>query len=146
MANPSSPRAVVDSNVWVSGLITPGGTPGRVLEAVRDGQIDAVASWELAEEIVEVLRRPAMRRYGVTEGDIEAVLAVLGPLLPDVDVAVELRDPDDAPVIAAALAGRAPVIVTGDRDLLDDANLVAWLAERGQTVMMPADVLAVLHR
>ena len=117
-----------------------------MLEAIRGGRIDAVASWELAEEIVEVLRRPAMRRYGVTEGDIEAVLAVLGPLLPDVDVAVELRDPDDAPVIAAALAGRAPVIVTGDRDLLADADLAAWLAVRGIVVMTPAAALATVDR
>jgi len=117
-----------------------------VLEAVRDGRIDAVASWELAQEIVEVLRRPAMRRYGVTEGDIEAVLAVLGPLLPDVDVAVELRDPDDAPVIATALAGRASAIVTGDRDLLDDENVIAWLAARGITVMTPAEARAAVDR
>jgi putative PIN family toxin of toxin-antitoxin system len=117
-----------------------------VLEAVRDGRIDAVASWELAQEIVEVLRRPAMRRYGVTEGDIEAVLAVLGPLLPDVDVAVELRDPDDVPVIAAALAGRASAIVTGDRDLLDDENLVAWLAARGIAVTTPANALRTVAR
>jgi putative PIN family toxin of toxin-antitoxin system len=117
-----------------------------VLEAIRDGRIDAVASWELAGEVVEVLRRPAIRRYGVTEGDIEAVLAILGPLLPDVDVAVELRDPDDAPVIAAALAGRASVIVTGDRDLLDDADLAAWLAVRGIVVMTPAEALATVDR
>ena len=101
-------------------------------------------SWELARELVEVLRRPTILRYGVTEADIDDVLAVLGPLLPDVDVAVEVRDPDDAPVVGAALAGSADVIVTGDRDLLDDETLVAWLAERGVAVLTPAEVLARL--
>jgi len=62
----------------VSGLIAPAGTPGQLLEAVRDGRVEAVVSWELAREIVDVLRRPSIRHYGVTEGDIDAVLAVQG--------------------------------------------------------------------
>ncbi len=115
-----------------------------VIEAVRRGRIDAVASWALAEEIVEVLRRPAMRRYGVTEGDIEELVEVLGPLLPDVDVTVALRDADDAVVIAAAIAGRAEVIVSGDRDRLDDVDLATWLDKRGIAVMTPAEALAML--
>jgi predicted nucleic acid-binding protein len=49
-------------------------------------------------------------------------------------------------VIAAALAGRAPVIVTGDRDLLADADLAAWLAVRGIVVMTPAEALATVDR
>jgi putative PIN family toxin of toxin-antitoxin system len=113
-----------------------------VLAAVRDGRIEAVVTWGLAEEIVEVLRRPSIRRYGVTEGDTEEVLLVLGALLPDADVSVELRDPDDAVVVSAALAGRASVIITGDRDLLDDEGLVAWLADRRVVVMTPAEALA----
>lgn len=120
--------------------------PGAVLDAVRTGVIEPVASWELAREIVEVLRRPAIRRYGVTEADIDDVLAVLGPLLPDVDVAVEVRDSDDAPVVGAALAGAAEVIVTGDRDLLDDPALRGWLAVRGIEVLAPAEVLARVER
>ena len=62
-------RAVIDSNVWVSGLIVPTGVCGRVLDAVRLGHIEAVASWALAEEIVEVLRRSRIRRYGVTKAE-----------------------------------------------------------------------------
>jgi predicted nucleic acid-binding protein len=66
---------------------------------------------------------------------------VLGPLLPDVDVDVDLREPDDAPVMAAALAARADAIVTGDRDLLDDADLRGWLIARGIELLAPADLL-----
>lgn len=122
------------------------GSPGLVLRAVRDGGLEAVVSWDLAAEIVEVLRRPVIRRYGVTEGDIDELLVVLGPLLPDVDVSVDRRDPDDAPVVSSALAGRVGAIVTGDRDLLDDPSLIAWLAERGIAVLTPSEMVAAIGR
>jgi putative PIN family toxin of toxin-antitoxin system len=139
-------RVVLDTNVWVSGLIVPSGPPGRVLDAVRRRELEPVVSWELADELVAVLHRPAIRRYGVTEGDIDDVVALLGPLLPGADVAVEIRDPDDAPVVAAAVAGNAAAIVTGDRDLRDDPALRAWLASRGVDLVTPADLLALLDR
>jgi predicted nucleic acid-binding protein len=98
-------------------------------------------SWELASELVAVLRRPAIRRYGITEADIEVVLEVLGPLLPGVDVADEVRDPDDVVVVGTALAGSAAAIVSGDRGLLDDADLRGWLAARGVEVLTPTALL-----
>lgn len=133
----SGVRAVVDTNVWVSGLIVPDSQPGRVLRAVRDGRIDAVASWALAEEIVEVLRRPKLSRYRISEDDIATVLVLIAPLLPDIDVVVPSRDPDDQPVVAAAVAGRARAIISGDRDLLEHRELRAWLSERGIDVLTP---------
>jgi hypothetical protein len=139
-------RVVVDTNVWVSGLIRPDGVPGAVLEAARIGLIEPIASWALADELVDVLRRPSIRRYGVTEGDIEELLTVIGPLLPDVDVTVEVRDPVDASVVAAAVAALADAIVTGDRDILDDDRLRAWLADRSIEVLAPAELLEGLRR
>ena len=112
-----------------------------MLDAVRRGELEPIVSWELARELSDVLRRPEIWRYGVTEPDVEAVLAVLGPLLPDIDIAVEIRDPDDAAVVAAAVAGAADAIVTGDRDLLDDDDLRAWLAALGIEVLTPAEAL-----
>jgi len=52
-----------------------------------------------------------------------------------------LRDPRDAPVVAAAIAGHAEVIVTGDRDLLEDEELRAWLTVRDVEVLSPAELL-----
>ena len=55
-----------------------------------------------------------------------------------------VRDTDDAVVIAAAIAGQAEVIVSGDRDLLDDLALLEWLGKRGISVLAPAEALAAL--
>jgi uncharacterized protein len=134
-------RVVVDTNVWISALIVPDSRPGDVLGAVRGGRITPVASWDLAEELVSVLRRPKLAHYAVSEDDVEDLLALLGPLLPSVDVAVEIRDPNDAPVVAAALAGDAEAIVTGDSDLLGDAVLRTWLSDRDVEVLSPAALL-----
>ncbi len=119
--------------------------PGQIVEAVRGGRIVAVASWDLAEEITEVLRRPAIARYGVTEADVAALLLLLAPLLPRVDVQVPIRDPADAPVVAAALAGGAEAIVTGDRDFLDDETLLAWLAQHDVVVRTPAELMSAIE-
>jgi predicted nucleic acid-binding protein len=61
--------------------------------------------------------------------------------LPHVDVDVTLRDPHDPPVVAAAVAGHADAIVTGDADLLDDEPLTSWLAERGIEILTPAELV-----
>jgi putative PIN family toxin of toxin-antitoxin system len=122
-------------------LIVPDGPPGRVLAAIRSGEVEPLVSWELVEELVDVLRRPALARYEITERDIADVLVLLAPALPTVELDVPIRDPDDAPVVEAALAGAAEAIVTGDGDLLDDADLRGWLSERGIAILTPAELL-----
>ena len=119
-------------------MIRPQSAPGEILRAVRSGQIEPVASWELVKEIVEVLRRPRIQRYGVTDVDIGDIVAALEPFLPVIDVEVAIRDPNDAPVVASALAGRAEAIITGDLDFLDDPALISWLGTRGVAVFSPA--------
>jgi putative PIN family toxin of toxin-antitoxin system len=137
-------RVVVDTNVWVSGLILPDSTPGLVIQAVRDRRVTAVASWDLGEELALVLRRPKFRRYRISDADVGEVLALLAPLLPAVEIDLPVRDPKDAPVVAAALGGRADAIVTGDRDLIDDHDLRRSLNDRGIQVVTPRELLALL--
>ena len=134
-------RVVVDTNVIVSGLIDSRSPPGRVLEAVRQRVVEPVVSWQLAGEIARVLSRPKVRRYGVTDSQIDRTIAALGPWLPDVELSVDIRDPSDAPVVAAAIIGGADAIVTGDRDFLDDDDLRSWLRERGIEVLTPRQLL-----
>ena len=114
-----------------------------MLAAVRRGEIAPVGSWELAQELVDVVRRPKLRQYEIRDEDVGELLLLIARDLPEVDVEVELRDPDDAPVVAAAIAGGAEAIVTGDRDLLDNVELRAWLLERRVALLSPAELDAL---
>jgi putative PIN family toxin of toxin-antitoxin system len=98
----------------------------------------------VAEELADVLRRPRLQRYEIEQQDIEDVFRLMASALPTADLDVRIRDPDDAPVVAAALAGSADLIVTGDTDFLSDAGLCTWLADHGIRVTTPVDLLALL--
>jgi predicted nucleic acid-binding protein len=117
-----------------------------VLDLVRRRALEPVVGREMAAEVVEVLRQPAIRRYGVTEADVADVVALLEPLLPAGDPAALPSDPDDIPVVAAALTGHAAAIVTLDRDLLDDVDLRDRLAVHGIEVMTPYELIDRLDR
>ena len=114
------------------------------MDAVHARRLRALASWSLAEEIIDVLQRPAVRELGISQEMVTEVLLLLAPVLPDVESPVPSRDPEDARVVSSALASGAAAIVTGDRDLLDDAPLRALLAERGIEVLTPAELLGRL--
>ena len=131
----------------MSGLILPDSAPGRVLDAIRSRQLVPVTSWELAEEIVEVLRRERLRdRYGLSEEDVQDVLMLLGPFLPSVETDPPVRDPTDRPVISAAVTAHVEAIVSGDRDLTEAGPLKEWLAARGIRVLTPSEALRSLGR
>ena len=109
-------RVFLDTNVLVSAFATrgsgadvlavvlaghrliAGGLVLRELQRVLAGKIGLPG--EIAGEIVSFLRREA------------AVVAVAAD-----SFEIEVRDPDDTEILAEAIAGRADVMVTGDRDL-----------------------------
>jgi putative PIN family toxin of toxin-antitoxin system len=88
------------------------------------------------------VRRPKLRRYEISDEDVADLLVLIARELPEVDVDVEIRDPADAPVVAAAVAGAARAIVTGDADLLENDDLRAWLRTRDIELFRPAEFIA----
>lgn len=133
------PRAVVDTNVWVSAVLNPAGSPARILEAFASGRFDLVTSEPLLAELADVLRRPRIvRRYRIDEDEVTRLLALLRTRATLVDVHGEItlcRDPDDDAVIETALRGGADALVTRDEDLSRVPDLEAGLRQLGVEIL-----------
>ena len=116
-------RAVLDTNVLVSGLLGPKGPPRQILDAWLKGRYKLVLSLYLVDELAHVLSYPRIvERVRLTPEELEAVLAALlsqAELTPGkLQLPGVTRDPKDDPVVACAVEGQADYIVSGDQDLL----------------------------
>ena len=111
-------RIVLDTNVLISGVFF-GGTPGRILEAWRDGRVVPVLTPEIIEEYRRVGETLAARYGDMGLKPILDLLLSEGVFLVDQPLPGPVsRDPDDDKFLAAAVASGAPVVVSGDTDLL----------------------------
>ena len=124
-------RVILDTNVFISGVFF-GGLPARILGAWRDARIQPVLSAEILEEYQRVGQILGGQYPGV---DLEPFLTLLAvhaeiveaPALPQPVSA----DPDDDKFLACAVAAGVAVIVSGDKDLVDQSG---W---RGVRVLRP---------
>ena len=108
-------RAVFDTNVIVSGFLSPDGPPGRIVEWLRSGAVQAVLDDRIAAEYAEVLARPVFQLPAV---EVDIVLAAIRARAFWVEAAAGQRagglpDPDDAPFLECARTAGVP-LVTGN--------------------------------
>lgn len=118
-------RVVLDTNVFVSSLLSTQGLPAQVLHAWREGRYMLVTSPPIIAEIVEVLESPRIsKKYLIGQEDIEHLVDLLktDTILVPGRAAVKgsvPQDPRDEIFLACALDAKADCIVSGDRHLLD---------------------------
>ena len=116
-------KAVIDINLFVSGVISKKGNPARLLQLWYDRAFLVVISDRMVEELGRVLRYPHIRnKYNLKDEEIEQAVGTVKKfaiVLPDViELDVVKDDPDDNKVLACALAVKADYIVSGDSHLL----------------------------
>lgn len=118
-------RVVLDTNVFVSSLLSTQGLPAQVLHAWREGRYMLVTSPPIVAEIVEVLESPRIsKKYLIGQEDIEHLVDLLktDTILVPGRAAVKGSvppDPRDEMFLACAIDANADCIVSGDRHLLD---------------------------
>ncbi len=111
-------RVILDTNVLLSGLISSGGVPVRLVDAWLDHRYVLVSHTIQLDELREVTRRDNIRarlkpaEAGRLINQIKAIAEMVDHLPP----VERSRDPRDDFLLALSEAGKADLLVTGDKD------------------------------
>jgi len=108
----------------VSAALSPSGTPAKLIEAARAGQLALVVSVLLIAELDDVLARERIsaRLDAAALGRLRRVLAE-APLVEDPAAEAVSRDPADDYLIALARTSAAECLISGDKDLVSLVGL-----------------------
>lgn len=111
-------KLVLDTNVLISGIFWTG-QPNQILIAWKSNRFKLVISPEILEEYRRV-GEELSRKYNQIDINpiIDLILLSSEIVIPPKLRLSICRDPDDDKFITCALAAKAAVIVTGDKDLL----------------------------
>jgi putative PIN family toxin of toxin-antitoxin system len=116
--------AVLDTNVVVSGLISPHGPPGRILGAMAGSAFVAANDARIVSEYEAVLARP---RLGIDRSDREQFLALFMRWSLAVVPAVydeAMPDESDREFVEVALGARAVIVTDNGRHYPEDERVV----------------------
>src|SRR5215469_16526698 len=98
-------RVVIDTNVIVSGILNPHGSPGRIVNALLSEAITALHDERILSEYREVLLRPV---FGFSSSDVEVVLDFVesaGEHVSAEPLSLILPDRNDLPFLEVASSG-----------------------------------------
>ncbi len=110
-------RLVLDTDVVVAAMRSPGGASAAILNAARLGRTTILASVPMALEYEAICRRLEHQiAAGLSETEVDifvnAVIAMAEPVETHFLWRPQLRDPGDEMVLEAAVNGRADALVT----------------------------------
>ena len=130
-------RAVIDTNILVSALLTPDGVSAQLIAAIRSRVLTPVVSEIILAEYAEVLNRPKFGFANKLTGSLLEDMKGLALFLNSQSISLQdLPDPDDAPFIAAAITAACPVITGNSRH---------FPLELGIEALSPSNALARLQ-
>ena len=110
-------RIVFDTNIFISALVSPGRQAATALVRITEGSDQLLISRPIVDETLTVLRN----KFDWEDerlAQAAELLAKIGESLATTKRIQLLKDDPDNRILECAVAGRADLIVTGDRELL----------------------------
>lgn len=133
-------KVVLDTNVVVSGLLSPFGAPGEIVRMVASGALEICYDARILSEYRDVLLRPKFAFDQVHVDYLLDQIIACGYVVGSKPLVERLADPDDESFLEVTLAGEARCLVTG--------NLKHFPAKKRQGVMVisPAGFIDVYRK
>jgi len=130
-------RVLVDSSVIVAAVARPG-VCTQFLDELVDGHV-----WLVSDFILDEVARKLREKFNIPQAVIAETIDRFTKLGERVEAAVipsgECRDPEDIPILGAAVGGDADLLVTVDKDLLE------LRAFRGIPIVKPGEAFRRLR-
>ena len=129
---------ILDTNVLLSGLISPRGTPASLVAAWLDHRFTLVSHSLQLDELREVSRRDKIRQLirPSEAGRLVNQIAAIADMPAELPTVERSPDPRDDFLLGLCEAGGADWLVTGDKD-----DLLA-LKSQGRTKIVTAGAMA----
>jgi len=134
-------RVILDTNILLSGILSPLGAPAKLLYAWERKIFTLVACDALIAEFRDVAGRPFFRarlRASVAEL-LAAGLRDFSFYCRDLPSSPIAPDPKDSYLLAMAEAGQADFLVTGDKELL------SLRRHKSTRIITPAAMIEILR-
>ena len=131
-------RIVLDTNVLVSGLISPAGPPGRIVDLVLPGKLFVLHDDRILAEYRKVLAWP---RLQIAANEASTILDLIehdGFLVSAPPLPLTLPNPDDLPFLEVAVAGAASSLITGN-----ERHFIPTKGQHSVAVLNPVKVLSI---
>jgi len=107
-------KLVLDTNVLVSGLLTPFGPSGEILRMVFSGELTLCLDARILAEYTDVLKRPKFKFNWEHTSVLLDFIKQYGQFTSSAPLQNRLPDPDDEPFLEVAIASRVVSLVTGN--------------------------------
>ncbi|MFH0984153.1 MAG: putative toxin-antitoxin system toxin component, PIN family [Candidatus Omnitrophota bacterium] len=107
-------KVVADTNVLISGLLTPHGPPAEIVRMVLNGNLRVCYDLRILDEYREVFARPKFDiSHGLSANLLEQIRAS-GESANTQPLSQPLLDPSDEAFLETAISGGADCLITGN--------------------------------